>query len=130
MGSGDKELRSGQTVAVVSCGLFLFLLIFLGIQVKAQKLATKENAPASAPQASARTAPRSTRAISSAAPDFNRDIKPVFQASCGNCHAGNQAQGHLRLDSVAAILKGGVSGAAIAPGHSQNSLLVKRLLGL
>jgi hypothetical protein len=38
-------------------------------------------------------------------------------------------QAGLRLDSEAAILKGGVSGGAIVPGHSDDSLLVKRLLG-
>ncbi|HET9180281.1 MAG TPA: PSD1 and planctomycete cytochrome C domain-containing protein [Terriglobia bacterium] len=130
MGSGHKGLRSGQTVVTVKCGLFLLLLIFLAGLVKAQKLTTSDNGSAGPPQASAKTAPRSTKASSSAAPNFGRDIEPVFLASCGNCHAGNQAQGHLRLDSVAAILKGGVSGAAIVPGHSQDSLLVRRLLGL
>jgi hypothetical protein len=38
-------------------------------------------------------------------------------------------QAGLRLDSEAAILKGGVSGSVIVPGHSDDSLLVKRLLG-
>lgn len=38
--------------------------------------------------------------------------------------------GKLRLDSEAEVLRGGVSGPAISPGHSAGSLLVKRLLGL
>ncbi|HEX5410691.1 MAG TPA: PSD1 and planctomycete cytochrome C domain-containing protein [Terriglobia bacterium] len=130
MGSGDKGLRSGQTLVVAKCGLFLFLLIFIAVLMRAQKLAAKAQGPAGAPQASAKTSLLKTKSGSSAAPNFTRDIKPIFQASCGNCHGGNQAQAHLRLDSVAAILKGGVSGAAILPGHSQDSLLVKRLLGL
>jgi hypothetical protein len=37
--------------------------------------------------------------------------------------------GKLRLDSPAAVLLGGASGPAIVPGHSDDSLLVKRLLG-
>jgi uncharacterized protein DUF1553/uncharacterized protein DUF1549/cytochrome c len=62
--------------------------------------------------------------------DFNRDIAPILQVSCGKCHSGPEAQAHLRLDSEAAVWRGGVSGKAIIPGNSQGSLLVKRLLGL
>ncbi|HEV2425499.1 MAG TPA: PSD1 and planctomycete cytochrome C domain-containing protein [Terriglobia bacterium] len=61
--------------------------------------------------------------------DFNRDIEPIFKANCLQCHGGENTQARLRLDSEAGVLKGGVSGAAIVPGHSGDSLLVKRLLG-
>jgi mono/diheme cytochrome c family protein len=59
---------------------------------------------------------------------FQRDIAPIFQQSCAQCH-GSAAMGKLRLDSEAAVLRGGVSGPAISPGHSADSLLVKRLSG-
>src|SRR5579859_4746632 len=62
--------------------------------------------------------------------NFNRDIEPIFKASCVSCHGGDSAQAKLRLDSEAGILKGGVSGLSIVPGHSGDSLLIKRLLGL
>jgi len=61
--------------------------------------------------------------------DFNRDVAPVLQASCVKCHGSLMTQAGLRLDSEAGVLKGGVSGRAIVPGHSDDSLLVKRLLG-
>jgi Protein of unknown function (DUF1553)/Protein of unknown function (DUF1549)/Planctomycete cytochrome C len=64
-----------------------------------------------------------------AAIDFNHDIEPIFKANCLQCHGSDSAQAALRLDSEAAVLKGGQSGAAIAPGHSGDSLLIKRLLG-
>ena len=54
---------------------------------------------------------------------FNQDIAPIFQSSCGKCHSGNASMGRLQLDSEAAILAGGASGPAITPGHSSNSLL-------
>ncbi len=66
----------------------------------------------------------------SGAPDFNRDIEPILRANCYKCHTGDDTQARLRLDSEAAILAGGVSGPSISPGHSQGSLLVKRILGL
>ena len=74
-----------------------------------------------------------TQHVESASPgtiDFARDIQPIFQATCVKCHGGDMAQGRLRLDSEAGILKGGASGPSIVPGHSGDSLLVKRLLGL
>jgi Protein of unknown function (DUF1553)/Protein of unknown function (DUF1549)/Planctomycete cytochrome C len=61
--------------------------------------------------------------------DFNRDIAPIFEKSCAACHSGAMVQAKLRLDSEAAILAGGVSGAAIVQGKSGESLLVKRILG-
>ena len=61
--------------------------------------------------------------------DFDRDIAPIFQASCVSCHGANKPPAQLRLDSEAAVLRGGVSGLAIIAGDSQDSLLVKRLLG-
>src|SRR5690242_4673248 len=59
-----------------------------------------------------------------------KDVETIFQQSCAKCHSENMAGGQLRLDSEASILRGGVSGAAIVPGRSDASLLVKRILGL
>lgn len=61
--------------------------------------------------------------------DFNRDIAPIFQAKCVQCHNSNVAQGKLRLDSAVETLKGGKSGTAIIPGKSADSILIKRMLG-
>jgi len=67
--------------------------------------------------------------VSAQAPQFQRDIAPIFEKSCGACHI-NAAMGKLRLDSEAAVLRGGASGPAVVPGHSGESVLVKRILGL
>ena len=69
-------------------------------------------------------------ASSQTAIDFKKDIEPILQASCVKCHGGDNAQGKLRLDSEAGILKGGGSGPVIVPGHSGDSSLVKRISGL
>ena len=39
-------------------------------------------------------------------------------------------EGHLRLDARAAAMKGGETGPAIVPGNSEQSLIVRRMLGL
>ena len=60
---------------------------------------------------------------------FARDIAPIFQKNCNSCHGSERPQGGLRLDNEAATLKGGESGKVIAPGDSEKSPLVKRLIG-
>jgi mono/diheme cytochrome c family protein len=62
--------------------------------------------------------------------DFARDIEPIFRAACASCHFGDKAKGELRLDSKAAAMKGGISGAVIRPGASNEPRLLHRVRGL
>lgn len=62
--------------------------------------------------------------------DFVRDIEPVFKRHCFECHGPSDSQGRLRLHAPGLILKGGVSGPVITPGKSDESLLIRRVLGL
>jgi mono/diheme cytochrome c family protein len=64
----------------------------------------------------------------SAEVDFKRDIEPIFVKRCSECHGPDKVKGGLRLDSKAEALKGGKSGkAAIAPGHSSESEIIRRV---
>jgi mono/diheme cytochrome c family protein len=69
------------------------------------------------------------RVASQDATDFDRDIQPIFQKHCYTCHAGASARGQLRLDVGSLALQGGVSGPALIPRDSRNSLLIHRLNG-
>ncbi|PYR58717.1 MAG: hypothetical protein DMF85_09840 [Acidobacteria bacterium] len=62
--------------------------------------------------------------------DFARDIQPIFQKNCYECHDARKNRAQLRLDVRAAAMKGGEDGPVIIPGNSEHSLLVRRLLGL
>ena len=62
--------------------------------------------------------------------DFTRDIQPILQASCYECHGTKKTKARLRLDSAAGIVKGGETGPIIVPGKSEQSLIVRRILGL
>ena len=62
--------------------------------------------------------------------DFDKDIRPIFEQHCYECHGPKKSRGRLRLDSPAAGLKGGVSGPALIAGDADSSLLVRRVLGL
>jgi hypothetical protein len=55
---------------------------------------------------------------------FAQDIRPLFEASCFRCHGGERQKGGLRVDSLAAVLKGGKVGQVVVPGDGKKSLLV------
>ncbi len=61
--------------------------------------------------------------------NFVKDIQPIFRASCIGCHGPGKQMARLRLDSKRLALQGGISGKAIVPGNSEDSLLMKRILG-
>src|SRR5579859_5361178 len=55
---------------------------------------------------------------------YEKDIRPLFEASCIRCHGAQKPKGDLRLDSREAVLKGGEDGKVVVPGSSKKSLLV------
>ena len=55
---------------------------------------------------------------------YAKDIKPIFEKSCFKCHGEEKQKGKLRLDSVAAVKKGGEDGEVITAGQSAKSPLV------
>jgi hypothetical protein len=55
---------------------------------------------------------------------FEKDVLPVLQANCLRCHGEEKARGSLRLDSRAAILKGGDHGPAVSLDKPDDSLLL------
>ena len=55
---------------------------------------------------------------------FAKRIQPLIEQHCLACH-GKEPQGGLRLDSREALLRGGVSGAAIVAGKPAESLLIE-----
>ena len=61
---------------------------------------------------------------------FEKKVRPILVANCLPCHGKEKQKGDLRLDSRAAMLKGGENGPAIMPGDSEKSRLVRRVLGL
>ena len=61
---------------------------------------------------------------------FASQIRPILAARCYQCHGPDLQQNGLRLDSLAAILKGSANGSVVIPGDSEKSPLVRRILGL
>jgi cytochrome c553 len=57
---------------------------------------------------------------------FEAKVRPLLVENCYRCHSASakKIKGGLRLDSRAAILKGGDSGPAVVPGQPQKSRLI------
>jgi formylglycine-generating enzyme required for sulfatase activity len=58
-----------------------------------------------------------------AAVDFDRDVRPLLEATCISCHDAEHAEGDLVLESNTSLLKGGASGPAVVPGKPDESRL-------
>lgn len=61
---------------------------------------------------------------------YAKDIKPIFEKTCFECHGDKKQKGKLRLDSLAAALKESENGKSIIPGKSADSTLVKAVARL
>jgi hypothetical protein len=60
--------------------------------------------------------------------DFARDIQPILEQHCYECHGRSRARARLRLHAPDFIRRGGQSGPAIVPGRSRDSELMRRVL--
>ncbi|MDF1755284.1 MAG: DUF1553 domain-containing protein [Verrucomicrobiales bacterium] len=60
--------------------------------------------------------------------DYFREVQPLLEKKCYDCHKGSKIKGGLRLDTLAAALKGGKGdGPAITPGDTENSSILWRI---
>jgi Protein of unknown function (DUF1553)/Protein of unknown function (DUF1549)/Planctomycete cytochrome C len=59
--------------------------------------------------------------------DYLNDVKPLLKTKCFACHGVFKQEANLRLDSGAAILRGGDSGSAISSDAPDASLVLQRV---
>ena len=67
-------------------------------------------------------------AIAEEAIDYERQVKPLLAERCYACHGALKQESQLRLDTAAAIIKGGESGPAVNPGQAGSSLIIERVI--
>ncbi len=80
--------------------------------------------PSAAPGAGPVVAPADWRRQ----PVFAGVIGPIFKNKCTACHGPEKSKGGLRLDSYAAMMKGGEDGLVVSPGNDAQSPLLQRPL--
>ncbi len=61
------------------------------------------------------------------ASDYLKEVKPLLQARCYACHGALKQKGGLRLDTAAALRKGGEGGSPIQTAAPETSLLLERV---
>src|SRR6185369_15247047 len=59
--------------------------------------------------------------------DYGKDVKGVLKSRCFACHGALKQEAMLRLDTVAAMQKGGESGPVIKAGDTAGSLIISRI---
>jgi hypothetical protein len=62
--------------------------------------------------------------------DFIRDIQPIFEQYCYECHGPAKAQASLQLHSPDLILIGGDAGPIVTPGKSAESEIIRRVMAV
>ena len=57
--------------------------------------------------------------------DFTKDIQPILEFNCVQCHHEPKVKGGLRFDAAALFFEGGDGGAALVKGDPDNSLMIE-----
>lgn len=69
------------------------------------------------------------RGAETEAPDYLRDVAPIFGTYCVGCHTADEPEGKLTLESFAGLVAGGDNGAVIVPGRADASRLIRMITG-
>lgn len=59
--------------------------------------------------------------------DYLKQVKPLLETKCYACHGALKQEGGLRLETLALMLQGGDSGAAVQPGNDAASMILERI---
>ncbi len=118
----------------------MFFVLFLIVGLLSASLSSTTQTPASQPtDIPATQAPTVTSAATNtSAPvvqdtplasvqtvSFAKDIVPILDNSCVNCHGGNRIEEGLKLQTYTDIFSGSKNGAVVVPGDATNSLLAE-----
>ncbi|MEI6527363.1 MAG: c-type cytochrome domain-containing protein, partial [Planctomycetota bacterium] len=61
---------------------------------------------------------------------YGSEIQPILVKYCVGCHNENDHESNLKLHSLASIRSGGDAGPALIPSKPEESLILRRLLGI
>jgi hypothetical protein len=72
--------------------------------------------------------PATVRAQSPELDFYQKNVRPILEEHCFDCHGPEKQKNKLRFDTTLGILKGGESGEPLLlPGHGAESYLIKRV---
>src|SRR5882762_521127 len=60
--------------------------------------------------------------------DFQKDVRPLLESRCYECHGPHKQKSGLRLDRKSSVFQGGDSGKpAVLSGKSSESVLIQKI---
>ena len=71
---------------------------------------------------------QSAPAASGAPVSFSKDVLPILQSRCVNCHGGQRTQKGLDMTSYAKLMQGSENGAVVSPGDVAHSSFIQMIL--
>jgi hypothetical protein len=71
-----------------------------------------------------------TRLNAQAPVSFSKDIQPILEQNCWDCHGPSMQSSRLNLSTLDGALHGGARGSAIVPGKAEDSRLYRMVAGL
>jgi mono/diheme cytochrome c family protein len=118
----------GLTLAVLSAGAH-----FGGTMTRGDNYLSKHAPAFLAPllggvESRERPAPAAPAAPKNEPLVFADVVLPILRERCVECHGEEETKGELRLDSLAAIRRGGENGAVVVAGSPDESPLLQRML--
>jgi len=66
--------------------------------------------------------------VAASEPNFDREIAPILNNQCLECHNPTEKAGGLDLTTRAGLMTGGDSGAVVIPGNVDDSFLIQRVV--
>jgi WD40 repeat protein len=64
-----------------------------------------------------------------AGPEYERDIRPIFERHCVGCHSATATMGSLNLETMEGLLRGGNNGPVLVRGKAAESTLYLSVVG-
>jgi len=58
---------------------------------------------------------------------YARDVRPILESRCGNCHIGEFTSADLHMDTYESLMEGSQNGPVIVAGEAKESLLIKKI---
>jgi hypothetical protein len=58
---------------------------------------------------------------------YARDVRPILESRCSNCHFGEFTSADLHMDSYESLMAGSQNGPVILAGNAKDSLLIKKV---
>lgn len=59
---------------------------------------------------------------------FSKDVLPILQSRCVNCHGGQKTQKGLDMTSYAQLMAGSENGSVVTPGSADKSSFIQMIL--